>query len=462
MDSTTLRVYFCFGVAAAIGVISACRSRAESSRIGPTTRSEVLPASDCVALTGQCVSPNNPNRPSSLLNAPAAATRRKTAQIMDNRSQQSTAVAAAANIGAHKKRLKLLVLGAAAAGKTSFLRRAFYNQFDYERRPTLGSDFYVGKVPYNNEMEVTIQVQFWDTPGTVSKIIGQQNPKGRHQYSASLSDAFFQQADGVMLLYDMTSSTSFTRLLKWYADLMDLFAKTGKRLPIIIVANKLDLFQADKPGARHRPCRVPQRQILGLPKDYCGKDFQYEYSVSTSNNNSAPDIHPQQTSVKIPSGTSLSSSSSSRQKEKFSSRRRSEISSYLVNRENWTSDFSYLESLLHSEDASHPDREMVLLWCMRNDPPLTLYEVSAATGEGVSEAMQALVQLAIEAQQEKEVSSTRQETVVPTRSSRHNQELDLHKRYAPKEDHCCLFFNVPPLFRNCISKARDSFNSYKE
>lgn len=375
--------------------------------------------------------------------------------------------------GAHRQRkFKFLVLGAAAAGKTSLLRRYFHHQFDYERRPTLGSDFYVGKVPHHgDDLEITVQVQFWDTPGTLSKI--GKKPKGHH-YSASLSDSFFQHADAIMLLYDMTSSTSFTRLLKWYSDLIKLFAKTDKRLPILVVANKLDLFQVDKPGARHPPCRVPQREVLGLPKDYSGSEYHYEYSVCP-NASSGNNIHvgngnhmfrttnQNQNSDVVSGGNSLQPVPAT---ARFGSRRgRSEISSYLVNRENWTTDGSYLESLLHSEDASHPDREMVLLWCLRND--LALYEVSAATGEGVNEAMEALVTLALEASKVEEEETTLTTTTTNSTTTeagystgRQNQELDLHRRYAPKEETCCCCCRPPGLFRNC-SRATDLF-TYKK
>ena len=374
------------------------------------------------------------------------------------------------NNGAHRQRkFKFLVLGAAAAGKTSLLRRYFHHQFDYERRPTLGSDFYVGKVPHTNgDLEITVHVQFWDTPGTLSKI----GPKSKgHQYSASLSDSFFQHADAIMLLYDMTSSTSFTRLLKWYSDLMKLFANTGKRLPILVVANKLDLFQVDKPGARHPPCRVPQRDVLRLPKNYSGSEYHYEYSVCP-NTSSSNNIHVGYSSHSFRAtnqnqiSDAVSGGNSSQPVSAKASRRgRSEISSYLVNRENWTTDGSYLESLLHSEDASHPDREMVLLWCLRNE--LALYEVSAATGEGVNEAMEALVTLALEALKDKteETTATTTATTASTTdadysSSRRNQELDLHKRYARKDETCCYCCRPSALFRNC-SRGIDLF-TYKE
>jgi small GTP-binding protein len=367
-----------------------------------------------------------------------------------------------------KRQLKFLVLGAAGAGKTSLLRRYFYQQFDYERMPTVGSDFYVGRirnpirVSNNNEAttglpddQITINIQMWDTPGKENFALHRQQ---RHiHYSATLSDSFFQHANAIMLVYDMTSSTSFTRLLKWYGDLMELFTKTAKPLPILIVANKLDLFQADKPGARHPPRKVPQRKVMGLSGDYYGQNFHYEYQISSAEN------------LKDTDTASLSTDKSENSVGKpgaKATKRHMEISSYLVNRDNWTTDGSYLDSLLHSEDGSLPDREMVLLWCMRNG--LNMVEISAATGEGVNEAIEALVTLALEEQTKRQAESVAQPptseisttTIADDRSradgavararfasGRPNEELDLQRRYAKQDNNCFWFI---PSFRHCL------------
>lgn len=344
-------------------------------------------------------------------------------------------------------RLKFLVLGAAGAGKTSLLRRYFYKQFNYERVPTVGSDFYVGRVPNpaaSANDQISVNVQMWDTPGKENFALKRQR---QVQYSASLSDSFVQHADAIMLVYDMTSSTSFTRLLKWYGDLMELFTKT-KPLPILIVANKLDLFQADKPGARHPPFQVVQRDVLGLTgASFYGENFQYEYHVCPPVDEDAPS--------KDPSNGNENAFAATKKKEKSgstrSSKRRMEISTYLVNRDNWTTDGSYLESLLHSEDGSHPDREMVLLWCMRNG--LKMVEISAATGEGVNDAVEALVFLALEASPKEEngVAGVNGDGVARPSSTpqRSNDELDLHQRYATKEDDC---FCCLQSLRRCINR----------
>jgi small GTP-binding protein len=265
-------------------------------------------------------------------------------------------------------KVQCLVLGAAGAGKTSLLRRFSHGTFVHEARiPTLGSDFYTGRIQVN---DINLQLQLWDTPGRERFYARRQK-----RYTGSLNESFFQKADAAMLVYDMTKSTSFTQLLQWYADLLAL----RRSLPVIVVANKLDLYQADLQRARHlvHPRRVAQRDVLGLQGDFVGNDFCYESQVCSQ----AP-----------ASGGSQSSFT------KETPQRRMEISSFLANRENWTSDGGYLESLLNSEDESHPDLEMVLLWCMRNG--LTHVQVSAATGEHVSEAMEKLAQIALQGKQD--------------------------------------------------------------
>lgn len=379
-------------------------------------------------------------------------------------------------------KFKFIVLGAAGAGKTSLLRRYFYKQFEYERMPTLGADFYVGRVPISTEKKnaatatsvgsddtppnssstldsnarsdenitsttAYINLQMWDTPGKENFALQHRRQQQQVKYSTSLSDSFVQHADAIMLVYDMTSSTSFTRLLKWYGDLIELFTKTKKSIPILIVANKLDLYNQGMDGKDQRNEQtgrpmVAQRNVLGLHGiDYYGKNFQYEYQIVPNNNKDAT------SAASISSSNEVSTTNSSAIDDPLRSnkgtKRRMEISSYLVNRDNWTTDGSYLESLLQSEDGSHPDRDMVLLWCMRNR--LQLVEISAATGEGVHKAVDALIGLALE-NTATESSAETSNLIQIQKVNRINEELDLHHRYSNKNSNCCFIF---PTFRCC-------------
>jgi hypothetical protein len=130
---------------------------------------------------------------------------------------------------------------------------------------------------------------------------------------------------------------------------------------------------------------------------------------------------------------------------------------YLADRENWTSDGSYLESLLTTEDQSTPDIEMVKLWCLRNG--LSHVESSAATGDGVELAFSQLIKIGLKAKQRRERQSVLPTTNVaepqslplsppalpPVVAVRRNDPIDFSKRYAPKEEPCCLPFLRPLL-----------------
>lgn len=329
--------------------------------------------------------------------------------------------------GPPRKRIKCIVLGAAGAGKTSLLRRYFRGTFEGTRVPTLGSDFYTGRIVQQQEEKkeeknvsstaVGVSVQVWDTAG--------RERNAKHPI-ASLSDEFFRHADGAMLVYDATSSTSFTQLLKWHSELRQ--RKFDR--PILIVANKMDIIkerqlqrqqqqQQLKSSSNNltKTAAIPnKRDVMGIMGgDFKGKDSQYEYRVDTSHNNNSntPSAEDGRSTYMATHGSA------------------------------WTTDGCYLDSVLNSESRSHPDRDMVLLWCMRNDG-LTHVEASALDGTGVDEAMESLVSLALEykaEQERKEEQQFQQETQARFRT---NKELDLHKRYAPQGPSCFGF-----LFQWC-------------
>lgn len=261
--------------------------------------------------------------------------------------------------GTKRERVKCIVLGAAGAGKTSILRRYFNNTFSDYRVPTQGSDFYTGRVRNpllshtdNNEDEkkehapVDVSLTIFDTAGRERFVAGRKT-----KYTAALSDEFFRHADAAMLVYDATSSTSFTQLLKWHADLMTRMKELSiTRMPLLIVANKMDIF-GQKLEPQQRRTAVTQRDVMGLKGDFRGKDMPYEYRASP------------------PSDKMLNDKDNGR---------RVEISTYMATGDTWTTDQMYVDSVLNTEDISHPDRDMVLLWCMRNG--LKHIEVSALEG----------------------------------------------------------------------------------
>jgi hypothetical protein len=95
---------------------------------------------------------------------------------------------------------------------------------------------------------------------------------------------------------------------------------------------------------------------------------------------------------------------------------------------------SYLDSLLSSEQKSNLDKDVVLLWCLRN--VLTHMDVSAKRGISINELTQQLIKMAME-----EKKTYRHQLYLVSSNSRisasqRNEERDLHQRYTPKVSIC--------------------------
>ncbi len=58
---------------------------------------------------------------------------------------------------------KILVLGEVHTGKSAVIRRYVHNFFSDSYRSTVGVDFHLKIVPYNEELE--IRLQLWDIAG---------------------------------------------------------------------------------------------------------------------------------------------------------------------------------------------------------------------------------------------------------------------------------------------------------
>ena len=68
-------------------------------------------------------------------------------------------------------------------------------------------------------------------------------------------------------------------------------------------------------------------------------------------------------------------------------------------------------------------------------------EVSAATGEGIDEAIESMLRLALKAQ------GDREQPLEPGKPVERNEELNFHERYSPREEPICCFRPVPRWFK---------------
>ncbi|XP_064336426.1 ras-related protein Rab-27B isoform X3 [Camelus dromedarius] len=104
--------------------------------------------------------------------------------------------------------IKLLALGDSGVGKTTFLYRYTDNKFNPKFITTVGIDFREKRVVYNTQgpngstgKAFKVHLQLWDTAG--------------QERFRSLTTAFFRDAMGFLLMFDLTSQQSFLNVRNW-------------------------------------------------------------------------------------------------------------------------------------------------------------------------------------------------------------------------------------------------------
>lgn len=88
---------------------------------------------------------------------------------------------------------------------------------------TVGIEFFTKEEKVNDKI---IRVKIWDTAG-------------QEQYK-SLSKNFFRNADGVIIVYDVSNRRSFEKVAEWIKSIEDNVS-SEKNIQKVIVGNKIDL-----------------------------------------------------------------------------------------------------------------------------------------------------------------------------------------------------------------------------
>jgi len=122
--------------------------------------------------------------------------------------------------------VKIIVIGDSMVGKTSFIHRYVNNTYRGEYKSTIGVDFALKMVRWNDSS--MLKLQLWD-------IAGQER-------FTFMTRAYYKEARGCLLMFDVTNSASFHKVIKWKSDL-DAKAKLtdGSNIPCLLVANKCDV-----------------------------------------------------------------------------------------------------------------------------------------------------------------------------------------------------------------------------
>ncbi len=121
-------------------------------------------------------------------------------------------------------KLKVLLTGAAAVGKTSLVQRFIKNKFAANYKLTVGVDILTKDVPFRENEIATLSI--WD-------IGGQQ----RFEFIRS---TFYKGAAGALLVFDLTREQTYTETRKWLTEIRQF---AGGNIPFVLIGNKLDLIE---------------------------------------------------------------------------------------------------------------------------------------------------------------------------------------------------------------------------
>ncbi|KAK1347309.1 small GTP-binding protein [Hamiltosporidium tvaerminnensis] len=119
-------------------------------------------------------------------------------------------------------RYKILILGESNVGKTSILYRFTEGIFKYTLMNTIGIDFVSKDIKVEDK---DVRLQIWDTAG--------------QERFHSITRSYYRNANGILLVFDLTDPRSFDCVDKWYEEIVE---EVGNGIPIFLVGNKRDML----------------------------------------------------------------------------------------------------------------------------------------------------------------------------------------------------------------------------
>ncbi|KAF7261972.1 hypothetical protein EG68_00743 [Paragonimus skrjabini miyazakii] len=162
-------------------------------------------------------------------------------QIMPQRNFHRSTPTLAMPIEDKLRIFRVMLAGDSAVGKTSLLIRLCDNKFTGTSVSTIGIDMKMRSITVDGR---STMLQLWDTAG--------------QERFRSISASFYRKADGILLVYDCTSESSFLHTREWINIIQE---NAGRDIPVVVLANKVDLRdQYERQGTQCVSC-VDGRQF---------------------------------------------------------------------------------------------------------------------------------------------------------------------------------------------------------
>ena len=158
---------------------------------------------------------------------------------------------------------KILLLGDASVGKTSFTKRYCYNLFNPSERLTIGVDFHVKTIDLFGKK---IKLQIWDVGG-----------EERFRF---LLPTYCLGANAAFLLFDVTRSQTLDNISEW----TNIVHQKSGDIPIMLVGAKIDLGDDQRVVPREHGIDVAEKNYMssfGEISSKTGKNVNKTFEVLT-------------------------------------------------------------------------------------------------------------------------------------------------------------------------------------
>jgi len=120
-----------------------------------------------------------------------------------------------------ERQFKVVLLGEGCVGKTSLCLRYVQNAFNDKHITTIQASFLTKRLNVDNKR---VGLAIWDTAG-------------QERFHA-LGPIYYRDANGALLVYDITDRDSFLKVQNWVKELRKML---GKEVTLAIAGNKCDL-----------------------------------------------------------------------------------------------------------------------------------------------------------------------------------------------------------------------------
>mmetsp|Transcript_70805 Transcript_70805/g.117250 ORF Transcript_70805/g.117250 Transcript_70805/m.117250 type:complete len:212 (+) Transcript_70805:25-660(+) len=117
--------------------------------------------------------------------------------------------------------VKLLLIGDSGVGKSSLLSKFADDKFTPHISQTIGMDFKIKMLDIGGRR---VKLQIWDTAG--------------QERFHTITQQYYRNAMGIILVYDVTNEESFSNIRRWAAQIAAHGAEDAERL---LLGNKADM-----------------------------------------------------------------------------------------------------------------------------------------------------------------------------------------------------------------------------